>query len=120
MSVLSSHVRDAPAVFALSLLNRRILNIPKSPSRSSFSSLHRPSCQRCPLDTRSARYRRRDRREVLRRIRLDAYRARTQAWFLCELASRGEATLQQWQHGLALWQEAQAWIVWVRRQLADL
>ncbi|TVY77260.1 hypothetical protein Focb16_v007529 [Fusarium oxysporum f. sp. cubense] len=113
MSFLSSHVRDAPAVFALSLLNRRILNIPKSPALLFFfffsSSTVNPMLSP------------RDRRRSLRLALLNAYQAQAQAYLVCESAARGQATLQQWQRALALWQEAQAWIVRLRRrQLAGL
>lgn len=63
----------------------------------------------------------RDRRRSLRLALLNAYQAQAQAYLVCESAARGQATLQQWQRALALWQEAQAWIVRLRRrQLAGL
>ncbi|KAJ4161714.1 hypothetical protein NW765_016884 [Fusarium oxysporum] len=135
MSFLSSHVRDAPAVFALSLLNRRILNIPKSPVlvllfllfidhqpnvvsnsalafRQIFLYLFSPYQRLTCFINRSPRNRRRSLRLAL----INAYRAQAQAYLVCESAARGQATLEQWQRALARWQEAQAWIVWLRRQ----
>ncbi|KAF5588406.1 hypothetical protein FPCIR_7164 [Fusarium pseudocircinatum] len=122
MSFLSSHVRDAPAVFALSLLNRRILNIPKSPVLPFFfffssSTINRqPSVLTCFID-RSVNQ---ERRVSLRIALRNAYRAQEQARLICESAARGRATLAQWQRALEIWQEAQAWIVRIRRLLAWL
>ncbi|KAF5533290.1 hypothetical protein FMEXI_11895 [Fusarium mexicanum] len=113
MSFLSSHVRDAPAVFALSLLDRWVLNIPKSPVLPFFFFFSSSTIN--PMLSISQ-----ERRVHLRLALLNAHRAQEQARLICESAARGQATLVQWQRALAIWQEAQVWIVRLRRLLASL
>ncbi|CEF77981.1 hypothetical protein FGSG_03222 [Fusarium graminearum PH-1] len=107
MSFLSSHMHDAPAVFALSLLNQQIFNTLKSPVLSFFFFFSSSTINTMP-STQD--------RIIAARIALNrAIRAQRLDYINCREGARGRVSLQEWQRALAIWQDAQSWIVLLRR-----
>ncbi|CAF3496502.1 unnamed protein product [Fusarium graminearum] len=110
MSFLSSHMHDAPAVFALSLLNQQIFDTLKSPVLSFFFFFSSSTINNMPT-RRSTQD-----RIIAARIALNrALRAQRLAYINCREGARGRVSLQEWQRALAIWQDAQSWIVLLRR-----
>ncbi|CZS81278.1 unnamed protein product [Fusarium graminearum] len=107
MSFFSSHMHDAPAVFALSLLNQQIFDTLKSPVLSFFFFFSSSTINTMP-STQD--------RIIAARIALNrAIRAQRLDYINCREGARGRVSLQEWQRALAIWQDAQSWIVLLRR-----
>ncbi|KAK6711459.1 hypothetical protein SNK05_005880 [Fusarium graminearum] len=107
MSFLSSHMHDSPAVFALSLLNQQIFDTLKSPVLSFFFFFSSSTINTMP-STQD--------RIIAARIALNrALGAQRLAYINCREGARGRVSLQEWQRALAIWQDAQSWIVLLRR-----